>query len=83
MLQNDLNTLALWSKDWLLRFNIVKGMVMHLGHKPEYQYTTDNINYLSVVSETRDLGVWIDTNFNFSLQCKKVVTKAKQSSWSN
>ena len=57
MLQNDLITLALWSKDWLLRFNIGKCMVMHLA-----QYTIDSSysDYLSVVHESRDLDTYMD-----------------------
>ena len=78
MLQNDLNTLAAWSNDWLLKFNIDKCMVMHLGHDPGHQYTIGNSKYLSVVHETKDLGIWIDAKFNFSLQCTKATNKAMQ-----
>ena len=57
MFQNDLNTLASWSKGWLLRFNTGKCMATHLGHKPEYLYPIDNSDYLSVAHETRDLSI--------------------------
>ena len=57
MLQNDLNILAAWSKDWLLKFNIAKCLVMHLGPNIKQLYSVGSSEHLSSVNETRDLGI--------------------------
>ena len=78
MLQNDLNILAAWSKDWLLKFNIAKCLVMHLGPNTKQLYSVGSSEHLSSVNETRDLGIWMDSALKFSMQCSKAANKAMQ-----
>jgi len=37
-LQDDLNSLCDWSKEWLLQFNPQKCVVMHIGHGTDNRY---------------------------------------------
>ena len=78
MLQNDLNILAAWSKDWLLKFNIAKCLVMHLGPNTKQLYSVGSSEHLSSVNETRDLGIWMDSALKFLMQCSKAANKAMQ-----
>ena len=78
MLQNDLNILAAWSKDWLLKFNIAKSLVMHLGPNTKQLYSVGSSEHLSSVNESRDLGIWMDSALKFSMQCSKAANKAMQ-----
>ena len=60
LLQKDLDSMAEWSEEWLLRFNPEKCKVMHIGHSIKTQYyTKDNeINrHLMETDEERDLGI--------------------------
>ena len=34
ILQNDINTLLVWSKHWLLSFNVSKCTALHIGNMP-------------------------------------------------
>ena len=78
ILQNDLNTLSQWTKDWLLIFNVDKCKVMHIGkNNPKLDYTmrTENANRILIeTSEEKDIGVWI-TNY---LKHEKQVIAASQ-----
>ena len=78
MLQNDLNTLADWSEDWLVKFNIAKCMVIHLGPNTKHLYLVGNSEHLSSVEETRDLGISMDSTMKFFMQCSKAANKAMQ-----
>jgi len=66
ILQQDL-----WSKLWLLKFNISKCSIMHLGKGKKTIYTlfdhTTNTN--SPLQPTME-GIWITPDMNFSLHCQ-------------
>ena len=84
-LQADLNSLARWANDWLLRFNVKKCKYMSIG--PVLTTTTsytimdaDNIDHsLSTTDCEKDLGVWISSTLCPSVQCQKSYAKAMQS----
>ena len=77
-LQNDLNILAAWSKHWLLKSNIAKCLVMHLGPNTKQLYSVGANEHLSPVNKTRDLGIWMDSALKFLMQCSKAANKAMQ-----
>ena len=68
-LQDDLNTLLQWSKDWQMLFNTDKCKVMHFGRNNlMMDYTLDNKS-LNVVQEEKDLGIVISHDLKASAQC--------------
>ena len=74
ILQQDLNRITAWSKEWLLNFNPLKCKVMHLGRgNPTFYSMTDHISgevvELFLVEEGKDLGIWIASNLKSSLHC--------------
>ena len=59
-LQEDLDMLGEWSKQWLLNFNPQKCKLMHLQHNidTKYHITQDNQEWnIQVVQQEKDLGV--------------------------
>ena len=81
--QNDLDKLCGWSRDWLLCFNIAKCKNFKYGpnaSSSEYYMKDEGSNSkLNVVSLEKDLGVWITSRSDFTLQCDKASAKAMQS----
>ena len=77
-LQRDLDILAAWSKDWLLRFNIAKCKVMSIGRSLSTSYHLGESDDLSFITEEKDLGVWISQDLDVSMQCTKAANKATQ-----
>ena len=60
LLQDDLNSLAAWSNQWLMRFNEDKCVVLKIHASLNYIYTL-NGTHLKEVDEQRDLGVIVLT----------------------
>ena len=81
--QNDLDKLCGWARERLLCFNIAKCKHLKYGanNSPyEYYMNDDGSNSkLIVVPSEKDLGIWIPSKPNFSLQCDKASAKAMQS----
>ena len=81
-LQSDLDKLNIWSKEWLLSFNIEKCKYMRLGNNETvFNYTmfnADKVSYLLQTFEETDLGIAITPSMNFSSQVNKSYTKAMQ-----
>ena len=82
-LQNDLNKLQVWSKQWKLSFHPDKSCILRIGkHVPEYDYVTNSANGFSCiveqVSSTKDLGVLIDDHLNFSEHIDKIVSQSNK-----
>ena len=69
-LQADLDSIQHWSEKWQLKFNSSKCKIMHLGHssdRAEYTMNDNGIEIsLEVISEEKDLGVWMDDRLKFS-----------------
>ena len=78
LLQQDLDKLFQWSKDWQMEFNINKCKVMHLGKgNRKYEYYM-NGQELEVVQEEKDLGILVSDNLKSSGQCLVAYKKANQ-----
>ena len=78
-LQDDLNSLCKWSGQWLLKFNVEKCKVMHIGHKQQSSYNLRSGNLiqdLKSTKEERDLGVLVTDDLKSSRQCAAAVAKA-------
>ena len=77
-LQDDINSLALWSKKWQLPFNVKKCKSLHIGkNNPKIKYSMDG-HILEQVENEKDLGVIIDKDLKFHAQSSAAVKKANQ-----
>ena len=56
ILQNDINILFDWSKQWLLSFNISKCKVLHVGSAPYFGNYSLNGVQLELLNDFRDLS---------------------------
>ena len=79
-LQNDLDTLSMWSDKWLLKFHPEKCKVMHLGKAGDTEYSYqlkegDTYHELST-EEEKDLGVVIDGKLDFDRHINIKINKA-------
>ena len=76
-LQHDLDNLNLWSSGWLLKFNISKTMVMHIGNNNSEHsaYFMNDQLIINTVCE-KDLGVLIDSKLKFHDHTSAIVSKA-------
>nr|VZI22762.1 unnamed protein product [Spirometra erinaceieuropaei] len=77
-LQTSLDHLEQWSKDWLLPFNINKCTFLRVGRTSSPNHTVYRLTGkpLQEVDAQKDLGVWITTSPQPSLQCSKVAKSA-------
>ena len=80
-LQNDLDTLSMWSDKWLLKFHPEKCKVMHLGKAGDTEYSYklkegDTYHELSYTEEEKDLGVVIDGKLDFNRHINIKINKA-------
>ena len=82
-LQTDLNSLARWADDWLLRFNVKKCNCMSIGSTTTTSYNltdaSNNQHNLSTTDCEKDLGIWLSSTLYPSVQCQKAYSKAIQS----
>jgi len=81
-IQSDLDRLAEWSDEWLLRFNASKCKCLHIGKdNPGAVYsmsdTSGRTNVLNVDNE-KDLGVIFDSKLSFSEHIAAKVKRANQ-----
>ena len=77
-LQGDLAKLERWSTDWLLKFNVSKCSILHLGARnPKHSYTMLG-QELSGLSLEKDLGVLVDKDLKFRRQAAAAANKANQ-----
>ncbi len=74
-LQDDLNELSAWSKQWLLRFNASKCVVLKMKSAIQYAYTL-NGTFLNEVESQNDLGVTITSDLMPSQHILNIVKKA-------
>jgi hypothetical protein len=76
-LQEDLNSVCVWIKKWLLSLNIDKCKVISYGRKApiSYNYRIDDCN-LEKINEIKDLGVIFDSKLKFSAHINEKVNKA-------
>ena len=82
-LQTDLNLLARWADDWLLRLNVKKCRCMSIGSTTTTSYNltdaSNNQHNLSTTNCEKDLGIWLSSTLRPSVQCQKAYSKAMQS----
>jgi len=77
-LQQDLQRLLDWSREWQMEFNVEKCKVMHIGGtNRNYGYHMDQ-KELEVVEEEKDLGVLITNDLKASQQCTAACNKANR-----
>ena len=80
-LQADLDSIQNWCHIWLLRLNLLKCKVMHVGNShivAEYVLCDNSGEQfkLTEVDHEKDLGVWISSDLKPSLHCSKAVASA-------
>ena len=77
-LQQDIDALLMWSKTWLLTFNIAKCKHLRIGPQSHSAaYTLDGIG-IDSVEHIRDLGVIIDSDLKFHYHVNSAVSKANR-----
>jgi hypothetical protein len=76
LLQECLDKLSKWARDWGMAFNVKKCMVMHLGHRNnQHPYYMEG-EQLHVTKEERDIGVIMANSLKPSAQCAKAAHTA-------
>ncbi|MCA9388013.1 MAG: hypothetical protein KC653_03115 [Candidatus Andersenbacteria bacterium] len=82
-LQQDIDKCVEWARTWLMKFNVDKCKVMHVGRsnkKSTHEYTMKDeqgsIRTLSVTRVERDLGVLVSDDLKFGPQCKAAAAAA-------
>ena len=71
-LQRSIDKLNEWAHKWQMSFNGEKCSVMHLGkNNPRIQYFLGD-QLLHVYTEEKDIGVVIQANGKYDIQCKNV-----------
>jgi hypothetical protein len=64
-MQNDINAIAEWSRDWILPLSIDKLAYLHIGFRcNSYIYWCNSIE-IKTVKQVKDLGVLLNETFNF------------------
>ena len=77
-LQADLETLATWSKKWLLPFNVTKCSTLHLGsNNPKEVYNINGVS-LQQTQVERDLRALIDDQLKFREQAAAAASRANR-----
>ena len=76
-MQDDLNKLLSWSKEWQMLFNVEKCKVMHFGRR-NASYNQLDSKSLDEVSKEKDLGVTITCDLKASQQCTHAYSKANR-----
>ena len=76
ILQQDINNLCQWSKDWQMLFNVKKCKVLLIGHNNAYCDYSMNGEILQSVTEETDLGIIVSNDLKPSKQCVSAVKKA-------
>ena len=76
ILQQDINNLCQWSKDWQMVFNVKKCKVLHMDHNNAFHSYRMNGEELQSVPEETDLGIIVSNDLKPSKQCVSAVKKA-------
>ena len=76
-LQSDLNRLSVWSKEWLLKFNESKCVVLRIKKSLEYVYSLNGFP-LQDVHHQKDLGVIISSNLLPQNHIQTIIKKSNQ-----
>ena len=76
-MQDDLNKLLSWSKEWQMLFNVEKCKVMHFGRR-NASYNQLASKSLDEVLEEKDLGVTLTCDLKTSQHCTHAYSKANR-----
>lgn len=79
-LQDDLNLLQKWEKEWDMEFNPSKCQVLHISRSrstARYNYTMHG-QTLDSVENARYLGVDISSDLSFSHHINRITTNAQK-----
>ena len=78
ILQEDVEKLVSWSKEWLLPFNIDKCSVVHYGkNNVNSRYTMDTRDITTVIL-MKDLGIIFQDNMKFDHHISKIISSANR-----
>ena len=70
-LQQTLDKLVAWAREWGMQFNVPKCKIMHVGNKnPCYSYVMAG-QQLAEVDEEKDIGVTVHRSLKPSKHCRK------------
>ena len=80
-LQADLDNIQEWCQIWLLKLNLLKCKIMHVGNSPVVRaYTlcdgSGECVQLDEVDHEKDLGIWFTSDLKPSLHCCKAAASA-------
>ena len=81
ILQQDINSLLMWSELWLLKFHPDKCIYMGIGYMKDKEiYTTYEMDGHILKRSTceKDLGVYIDDELKFDTHISNIVNKANR-----
>lgn len=77
-LQDDLQAVENWCREWLLPLNTSKCQVLHLGrNNPKLTYVIDG-QCLTPVDHHNDLGIVVSHDLSWSQHVASIVAKSKQ-----
>lgn len=75
-LQTDLDNVSKWADMWQMTLNPEKTKVLTIGNKKvDFDYVLNGIR-VEKVNHIKDVGVIIQSNLKFTMQCSNVVKKA-------
>lgn len=83
-LQEDLYKRCRWSNEWLLRFNVQKCKVLHIGNSTNFDFSykmfdkTEKYSQLLTAETEKDLGIHFTSTLNFDLHINQAVNKANK-----
>lgn len=78
LLQNDINMLLEWCKEWKMKFNVKKCNILHYGKKNQrFIYHLDGF-MIKNDKEEKDLGVYMSENLKYSKQVSECIKKANK-----
>ena len=86
VLQDDIDKAVVWAKTWLMRFNIKKCKVLHVGKhsqtRSNHVYTMADDNgdkhEIAVTALERDLGILISNDLKWKSQIEAATAKANR-----
>ncbi|EYC11703.1 hypothetical protein Y032_0050g2056 [Ancylostoma ceylanicum] len=77
-LRASLVRVAQWARDWDIQINFNKTLVLHIGDTEGAQYAIDGVP-LKQCKSTKDLGIIVDSNLNFSEHINYIISKSYSS----
>ena len=76
-IEADLTALCVWETKWLLKFNLDKCFVLHIGKSNPQNVYSFNGSDLTSTTKEKDLGVYFNDKFTFTDAISAFVSKAK------